>query len=45
MDRLRRAIAAGFRDRDDLAKRKDFDPLRDRADFRGLIAELEAKPK
>jgi hypothetical protein len=42
---LRLAIAAGFRDKDGLAKRKDFDSLRDRADFRELIAGLEAKPK
>jgi tetratricopeptide (TPR) repeat protein len=45
MDWLRRAVAAGFRDRDGLLKRTDFDALRDRADFRELIAGLEAKPK
>ena len=42
---LRRAVVAGFRDMDGLVKRKDFDPLRDRADFREWIAKLEAKPK
>ena len=40
---LRQAIAAGFNDKDRLAKRKEFDSVRDRADFRKLIAELEAK--
>jgi hypothetical protein len=42
---LRRAVAAGFRDKDELAKRKDLDVLRERADFRELIAGLEAKPR
>jgi eukaryotic-like serine/threonine-protein kinase len=42
---LRRAVAAGLRDRDRLAKSKDLDVLRDRDDFRELIAGLEAKPK
>jgi len=40
---LRRAVAAGFKDKDQLAKSKDFDSMRDRADFRKLMAELEAK--
>jgi serine/threonine protein kinase/tetratricopeptide (TPR) repeat protein len=42
---LRRAVAAGFRDKVRLATRKEFDALRDRSDFRELIAGLEAKPK
>jgi hypothetical protein len=45
MSWLRRAVVAGFRDKDGLVKRKDFDALRDRADFREWIAKLEAKPK
>ena len=40
---LVKALAAGFNDKDRLAKSKDFDSVRDRADFRKLIAELEAK--
>jgi hypothetical protein len=42
---LRRAVAAGFRDKDGLVKRKEFDVLRDRGDFRERIAALEAEPE
>jgi eukaryotic-like serine/threonine-protein kinase len=40
---LRQAVAAGFNDKDRLAKSKEFDSMRDRADFRRFMAELEAK--
>jgi serine/threonine protein kinase/tetratricopeptide (TPR) repeat protein len=40
---LQKAVAAGFSDQGRLAKSKDFDSVRDRADFRKLMAELEAK--
>ncbi len=42
---LRQAVAAGFRDRDRLVGSEEFKSLSDRADFRELIAGLEAKPK
>jgi eukaryotic-like serine/threonine-protein kinase len=42
---LHKAVAAGFKDKDALAKRKEFDALRDRPDFRTLIGELQAKQK
>jgi hypothetical protein len=46
---LRRAQAAGyFRDPARLARlneNKDFDPVRGREDFKGLVAELKAKQK
>jgi serine/threonine protein kinase/tetratricopeptide (TPR) repeat protein len=42
---LRQAVAAGFRDGDRLAWGEEFKALRERADFRELIAGLEAKPK
>jgi hypothetical protein len=45
MDRLRRAVAAGLRDKDAVLKSKDLDVLRDRADFRELIAGPGARPK
>ena len=38
---LRQAVAAGFRDKDKLAKNKDLDAVRDCADFRELLAGLE----
>jgi tetratricopeptide (TPR) repeat protein len=41
---LRQALAAGFNERDRLAKNKEFDSVRDRAEFRELIAKLEQKP-
>jgi serine/threonine protein kinase/tetratricopeptide (TPR) repeat protein len=42
---LHQAVAAGFKDKDELVKCKDFDAVRARAEFRKLIAELEAAPK
>ena len=40
---LVKTVAAGFNDTARLAKPKEFVSVRDRADFRKLIAELEAK--
>jgi serine/threonine protein kinase/tetratricopeptide (TPR) repeat protein len=40
---LQKAVAAGRSDKDQLAKTREFDSVRDRADFRSLIAKLEAK--
>jgi hypothetical protein len=40
---LKQAVAAGFQDVDFLKTDKKLDSLRDRADFKTLIAELEAK--
>jgi eukaryotic-like serine/threonine-protein kinase len=41
---LRQAVAAGFNDKDRLEKSKEFDSVRNRAEFRELIAKLEQKP-
>ena len=41
---LVKAVAAGFKDKDQLAKSKEFDSVRDCAEFRELIAKLEQKP-
>jgi tetratricopeptide (TPR) repeat protein/tRNA A-37 threonylcarbamoyl transferase component Bud32 len=41
---LRQAVARGYKDVAHLKKDPDLDPLRDRADFRRLLADLE-KPK
>jgi len=40
---LQKAVAAGFREADQLKKDTDFDALRGRPDFKKLISELEAK--
>jgi hypothetical protein len=40
---LRKAVAKGYTDSGHVAEDGDFDPLRGRADFRKLAAELEAK--
>jgi hypothetical protein len=45
MSHLRAAVAAGFTDAERLAKDKDLDALRGRADFQALAAELESKRK
>ncbi len=45
MDRLRRAVAAGFKDAELLARDKDLDVLRDRADFRSLAERLTPRSK
>jgi serine/threonine protein kinase/tetratricopeptide (TPR) repeat protein len=43
MDSLKNAIAAGFKDLALLKKDTDIDALRDREDFKKLVADLEAK--
>ncbi|MBX9583218.1 MAG: tetratricopeptide repeat protein [Gemmataceae bacterium] len=43
MDRLRKAVAAGYKDAAHLQQDADLDALRDRADFRALLAELGVK--
>ena len=42
---LHQAIAAGYANRDGLASDGSLDPLRQREDFKKLLAELEAKTK
>jgi serine/threonine protein kinase/Flp pilus assembly protein TadD len=41
MELLQKAMAAGYRDGEHIAKDKDLDALRGRADFKKLIADLE----
>ena len=41
MELLKKAVAAGFRDAAHMAKDTDLDPLRDRADFKQLVASLQ----
>jgi hypothetical protein len=43
MDWLKRAVAAGYNDAAHMKKDKDLDALRDREDFKKLLAELEGK--
>jgi tetratricopeptide (TPR) repeat protein len=43
MECLKKAIAAGFNDISLMKKDSDLDALRDREDFKKLLAELEAK--
>jgi tetratricopeptide (TPR) repeat protein len=45
MDWLKRAVTAGFKNVEHMKTDKDLDPLREREDFKKLIAELEAKAK
>jgi serine/threonine-protein kinase len=45
MDALRRAVAAGFRDVDRLARDPEWDALRKREDFRALAGDLKKKVK
>jgi len=48
MELLRQAVRAGFKDLARMAKDADLDPIRDRNDFKKLLAELQAgkeKPK
>jgi eukaryotic-like serine/threonine-protein kinase len=42
---LRTAVQKGFKDAGHLKQNPDLDPLRSRADFKELLAELEAKAK
>jgi tetratricopeptide (TPR) repeat protein len=41
---LRKAVASGYRDRQNLETHPDLEPLRARADFRKLIQDLGGKP-
>ena len=43
MELLAKAVQAGYKDVAHMKKDTDLDPLRDRDDFKKLIAELEAK--
>jgi hypothetical protein len=43
MDWLRQAVAAGYKNSAHLKKDTDLVPLRDREDFKRLIAEMEKK--
>ena len=43
MKLLRDAVSKGFKDVRDMKKETDLDPLRQREDFRKLIAQLEGK--
>jgi hypothetical protein len=43
VEQLHGAVTAGFKDRAQLATESDLDPLRDRADFKKLMEELEKK--
>jgi hypothetical protein len=45
MDWLQKAVAAGYQDVNRMKKDTDFDALRDRADFKKPVAELEAGRK
>jgi hypothetical protein len=40
---LQKAVKAGYKDTAHMKKDPDLDPLRDREDFKKLLAELEAK--
>ncbi len=40
---LKQSVAAGYNDAAHMAKDKDLDPLRDREDFKKLVAELQAR--
>ena len=43
MELLRQAVKAGFTDAAHMKKGTDLDPLREREDFKTLLAELEKK--
>ena len=45
MKLLRDAVNKGFKDARHMKKNKDLDPLRQREDFKKLLAELEGKGK
>jgi serine/threonine protein kinase len=45
MKLLREAVSKGYKDVPDMKKDTDLDPLRQREDFRQLVAELEGKGK
>ena len=43
MELLQQAVKAGFKNAAHMKKDSDLDPLRDRDDFKKLLAELEKK--
>ena len=43
MEWLNHAVASGYRNTNQLRIESALDPLRDRADFKELVAELEGK--
>jgi hypothetical protein len=45
MELLRKSVNAGFKDAANMAKDTDLDPLREREDFKKLVAELEVIPR
>ena len=45
MAMLRDAVAKGYKDVADMKKDTDLDPLRQREDFKALVAELEQQAK
>ena len=45
MQWLNKAVQAGYKDAAYMEKDTDLDPLRERADFKKLMAELEIKKK
>ena len=45
MELLQKAVKAGYKDAAHMAKDPDLDFLRDREDFKKLLAEMEAKPE
>ena len=44
MELLRKAVAAGYKDAPHMRKDTDLDPIRDRDDFKRLLADLEKNP-
>jgi hypothetical protein len=42
---LRQAVDKGYKDAAHIKNDTDFDPIRNREDFKRLLAELEAKKK
>ena len=45
MELLHKAVKAGYKDAAHMAKDKDLDALRDREDFKKLVAEMGATTK
>ena len=45
LELLRKAVKAGYKDAAHMKQDKDLDLLRDREDFKKLLAELEKKPE
>jgi len=45
MKLFREAVSKGYKDLSNIKKDTDLDPVRDREEFKKLLAELEAKGK